>query len=209
MDISAIKKIVDRDNPMVFVPAGDKKFIEKRTGSRLCKELSWWQSLELDRAKVTFLPAIHWSGRSITTINRSLWGSWLLEFHGIKIFFAGDTAFGEHFDEILEYAGKIDIAMLPIGPNFENGLVEPTHMSFKQSVEACEKLKAKIFIPIHWGVFKMSPEEKFDPVLKVLSTIDEYQAGTGNKQHDSHHEIGCIPITLLENNTLSVKIASV
>jgi L-ascorbate metabolism protein UlaG (beta-lactamase superfamily) len=37
-----------------------------------------------DDLKVTLLPAVHWSKRSLTDMNKTLWGNFLIEYKGKK-----------------------------------------------------------------------------------------------------------------------------
>ena len=57
--------------------------------------MDWFDTIKInDDIKVTMIPAQHWSKRWIWGVgntDRSLWGSFLIEYKGKKIFFACDT----------------------------------------------------------------------------------------------------------------------
>ena len=45
-----------------------------RNGYRDVNEMDWYDSLKVnDKIKITFLPAVHWSKRSLTDTNKTLW----------------------------------------------------------------------------------------------------------------------------------------
>jgi len=157
-----------KDNPKIFVPHEKKKwFVTHGFGS--VREFVWWESLTLENGFIlTFLPAVHWTGRDIFDINKSLWGSWLLEVQDIKqdkkIYFAGDTAPGRHFDMIRKKYGQIDIALMPIAPNEPRHFINHVHLSAHEAVQAFIELGAKNFIPMHWGTFESGTDTFIDPI---------------------------------------------
>ena len=50
------------------------------------KELDWYDEVKINDLKITFLPAVHWSKRSLTDTNKTLWGNFLIEYKGKNIF---------------------------------------------------------------------------------------------------------------------------
>ncbi|MBG9737915.1 MBL fold metallo-hydrolase [Paenibacillus alvei] len=52
----------------------------KRKGFSNVHELAWWEHLTIaERVKITFVPAQHWTRRTLTDMNRSHWGGYVLE----------------------------------------------------------------------------------------------------------------------------------
>jgi N-acyl-phosphatidylethanolamine-hydrolysing phospholipase D len=48
-------------------------------------EMDWYEEIQVnDDLKVTLLPAVHWSKRSLTDMNKTLWGNFLIEYKGKK-----------------------------------------------------------------------------------------------------------------------------
>ncbi len=68
-------------------------------------EAGWYQQIEDDRLKITFLPAQHWSKRSVRDGGRRLWGAFMVQGDGISIYYSGDTGYSRHFREIPELFG--------------------------------------------------------------------------------------------------------
>ena len=51
-------------------------------------EMDWYDEIKInDDLKITLLPAVHWSKRSLTDTNKTLWGNFLIEYKNKKIFF--------------------------------------------------------------------------------------------------------------------------
>ncbi|TKV66975.1 hypothetical protein FDP08_02170 [Marinobacter panjinensis] len=64
-------------------------------------EADWDTTLNLDETlAIHILPARHYSGRWLEK-NQSLWVSFALETADWKIFFSGDSGYGEHFKAII------------------------------------------------------------------------------------------------------------
>lgn len=72
---------------------------------------------------------------------------YIVEIDGIRIYHAGDT------DRIPEMKSiEVDVALLPIGGTYT--------MDVKEAVEAAWDIKAKVYIPMHYGAI---PNTKADP----------------------------------------------
>jgi L-ascorbate metabolism protein UlaG (beta-lactamase superfamily) len=117
--------------------------------------------------KIHFLPAHHWSGRGLFDINKSLWGSWMIETPKYKIYFAGDTGYAGHFRQISEKFSSIDIVLMPIGPEEPRTMMKDSHVGVDEALQAFQDLQAKHFIPMHWGTFKFGADT-FDLPIKKL-----------------------------------------
>lgn len=155
--LATIKK--QYPHAQILVPEGDKKWFDRR-GYTQITEHSWWEDsvLEKERAQLapvrfTFLPCAHWSQRGIFDKNKSLWGSWMIEWNGYAIYFAGDTAYAHHFSNIGHHFPSIDLALMPVGPCEPHDWMSHTHVNAEQAGQAFLDLNARQFIPMHWGTF--------------------------------------------------------
>lgn len=153
-----------------LVPLGDKYWFDRR-GFTGVTEYTWWQSdsfkLGAHNIVFTFLPAFHWSQRGIFDKNKSLWGSWMIEVNGKKIYFAGDTAYARHFTAIGREFGNIDYAIMPIGPCEPHKWMKFSHTNAHEAVQGFLELGATHFIPMHWGTFYFGTDT-FDTPLRLL-----------------------------------------
>lgn len=166
MDIRSLKQLCIKNNPTILVPHGNKKLLERKKIVNVL-EKNWWEEQTINDIKFTFLPASHWTSRGILDINTTLWGSWMIESQDFKIYFAGDTAYGDHFIKIGKVFPAIDIALMPIGPVQPRRLIDEAHTCPTEAVKGFLDLNAKHFIPMHWGTFK-SAYESFSAPAEVL-----------------------------------------
>jgi len=126
-------------------------------------ELDWYECYDDGDIKITLVPAKHWGRRGIFDKNKALWGGYILTHKGKSIYFTGDSAKGEHFEEI----GKrfdIDYALLPIGAYKPEFIMKHNHLNPQEAFDAFKKLKAKTMIPMHYGTFKLTDEALDEPL---------------------------------------------
>ena len=90
------------------------------------------------------------------------------------VYFAGDTAYGDHFKQISEQFPKINIALIPIGPCEPKIWMNKTHLNAEQSIQAFIDLKnARKFIPMHWGTFQFGTDNIITPIQRVKQSWHE------------------------------------
>ncbi len=129
------------------------------------KTATWWEQDQIDGGTIRFLPSQHWANRGIFDRMQYHWASYLVEIHGMKIYFAGDTGFSKHFQKTAEAVGAVDVALLPIGSYNPRWFMSPTHIDPSEAVTAAQILKARIVLPIHWATFRLSDEKIMEPIL--------------------------------------------
>lgn len=181
LDAPTLRRL-PRDTP-VFVPAGLGRWFRRRRFTRVT-ELDWWEAVELPakddagaapgdggrRAGVRFdfVPAHHWSKRTLTDTCRSLWGGWVLTGpDGQRVYFAGDTGYGHWFSRIGERYPGIDLALLPIGAYEPRWWLRDVHCDPEEAVRAARDLGARRMAPMHWGTFVLSAEPVMEPLTRV------------------------------------------
>jgi L-ascorbate metabolism protein UlaG (beta-lactamase superfamily) len=138
--------------------------------------LNWWDEMYLLDGifKLTALPAIHWSQSNFTDRNETLWVSWMITIKNCNMYFAGDSAYGEHFKQIKDHFNIINIACLPIAPYEPKQIQFDSHMSTQESFQAFLDLGKPIFIPIHWGVFAYGDEPLKQPIQKIIKLFCDH-----------------------------------
>ncbi len=134
-------------------------------GVRHVTELAWWQSTDLSGpagpARVTFVPAQHFSGRGLFDRDRALWGGHVVASPAGPLFFAGDTGYGPHFADIAARLGPPRLALLPIGAYAPRWVMKQVHMDPAEAVQAHLDLRAAHSLSIHYGTFRLT-DEAFD-----------------------------------------------
>jgi L-ascorbate metabolism protein UlaG (beta-lactamase superfamily) len=187
-DTDTLTAIAERDNPVVFVPQGDLELF-KDMGFSDVVENNWWQkhalTIEGRSVQFTFLPAYHWSIRfSLSSYRKSLWGSWMISANDTNIYFAGDTAYGDHFKEIAQEFPTINLALLPIGPTNEGdeNRHKLYHVNAQEALQAFIDLNARTFVPMHYGTFFSGKESLENPIAKLYETWEKRQAQLQDKK---------------------------
>lgn len=157
------------------IPTGLRRWFEKR-GIRNLVELGWWQTAQVSTAEeLLCLPAQHFSGRSATDANASLWCSWLLEVDGFRLYFGGDTGYGKVFCQIGELCGPIDLALLPIGAYEPRWFMAPVHVSPEEAVLIHLDIDARQSIAMHWGTFRLTDEPMDEPPRRLRGALKTHQ----------------------------------
>ncbi len=135
--------------------------LAKNLGFARVVELDWWESFSQRDWKVTFTPSKHWGARTLHDHHRG-YGGFVLEHQGRKIYHCGDSAYFEGFAEIGEKL-RPEIALLPIGAYHPESFRQ-VHMGPDEAVQAFRDLRAKFFVPMHYGTFKLSFEAMDEPL---------------------------------------------
>jgi L-ascorbate metabolism protein UlaG (beta-lactamase superfamily) len=134
-------------------------------------ELQTWESFQHGDWKVTLTPCKHWGARAIHDEHRG-YGGFILEHQGRSIYHAGDSAYCECFKEIGSRCAP-EIALLPIGAYYPDSF-RNVHMGPDEAVKVFVDIRAKWFIPMHYGTFKLSFEDMDAPPrwLKEIAERD-------------------------------------
>lgn len=155
------------------IPQGLRRWFEKR-GIHNLVELGWWQSRRIAaREEVFCLPTQHFSGRSATDGNRSLWCAWLLEVDGFRLFFGGDTGYGSVFRQIGELFAPMDLALLPIGAYEPRWFMSPVHVAPEEAVHIHRDIGARQSVAMHWGTFVLTDEPMDEPPRRLHMALAE------------------------------------
>ena len=144
------------------------------------QEAGWFQQYQTKSdIEIYFLPSSHWSRMHIFDGNSTLWGSFIIRGNGKTIYFGGDTAWGNHFEEISKLFPQVDYALLPIGAYKPTSIAGAAHISPDEAVKAANILGAESLIPMHYGTYLMGQEPLGDP-LRRICRINENGKIDGN-----------------------------
>jgi L-ascorbate metabolism protein UlaG (beta-lactamase superfamily) len=158
MDFPSLREIQRRDDPQVVTPLGNARHLAK-VGLRRVTELDWWQETRpADGTRVTVTPARHFSARTLWDRGQSLWGGFMLQVGGHRLFFAGDSGHGRHWAEIGRRLGAPDLALIPIGAYEPRTMMAPVHVNPAEAVSAHRALGARQSVGMHFGTFKLTDE---------------------------------------------------
>jgi L-ascorbate metabolism protein UlaG (beta-lactamase superfamily) len=172
-DMSTIRRFPYKD-AKVLLPLKLGKYFKRYKD---VNEMDWYDEIQVnDDLKITLLPAVHWSKRSLTDTNKTLWGNFLIEYKNKKIFFACDTGYGNIYKELGEKYGPIDLSMINIGaydfrPMFEKSTY---HTTPEEALNIAQDLQSKKVLGTHWGTFVLSLEPIMEPPLRFKKSAEKY-----------------------------------
>ena len=165
LDASAIRNFPHKD-AKVLLPLNLSKYFKKFND---VNELDWYDKIQVNKdVKVTLLPAVHWSKRSLWDTNKTLWGNFLIEYKGKKILFACDTGYGNIYKELGKKYGPIDITFINIGAyNFYPMMPVKDksvyHTNPEEALQIGRDLNSKKIVGMHWGTVVLSLEPIMEP----------------------------------------------
>jgi L-ascorbate metabolism protein UlaG (beta-lactamase superfamily) len=166
MDLPTLRQVQARWAPRTATGLGNARHLAK---ARILSaaELDWWQSTELAGARVTYVPAQHFSSRGLHDRNRSLWGGFVIEVRGAVVYFAGDSGYCPHFAEIGRRFPHIDLALLPIGAYEPRWFMRQQHVNPEEAVRAHLDLGPRRSLGMHFGTFQLTDEGFGAPLLAL------------------------------------------
>lgn len=149
----------------------DTLLLQDWTGSKNIQAAGWYQQYDLPHSpvKISYLPTRHWSRRGLCDTNASLWGAFLLEHKGKKIYFGGDSGYGGHLKKVNELFGEIDYYLAGIGAFAPRWFMSPSHMHPEEVAQSSNDLQAKNLLPMHFGTFDLSDEPLLEPAHLILA----------------------------------------
>ena len=174
LDYSTVRNFPHKKSK-VLVPLKLSKYFT-RNGFKNVNELDWYDDIKVNDLKITLLPAVHWSKRSLNDTNKTLWGNFLIEYKDKKILFACDTGYGNIYKELGEKYGPIDLTFINIGaydfrPMFEKSVY---HANPEEALNIAQDLKSKKVIGMHWGTVVLSLEPIMEPPVRFKANAEKY-----------------------------------
>jgi L-ascorbate metabolism protein UlaG (beta-lactamase superfamily) len=177
-DESSLRQLA-RVNPHVkyLLPLRLSPVVQACTNSKNYQEAAWFQSYDTDsRIKITFLPSKHWGRRMLTDTNLRLWGAFMIEAAGKRIYFGGDTGYGSHFNMLAEKYPDIDYCIMGNGAYSPSWFMKEAHVAPEMAVKAFIETKAKHLMPMHYGTFDLSDEPYSEPERLIVEEFEKQGA---------------------------------
>lgn len=168
MDKPALKQLYNRfPNAKIYTGIGNRKDVEE-TGFKDITEMDWWQTEKLEELDITFVPARHFSARTLWDRNKTLWGGFVLTNNdGKNIYFAGDTAKGSHEQMIADKFDSFELSIIPIGAYEPRWFMKFSHINPEEAVQLHLFLNSELSIGTHFGTIQLT-DEAIDAPIKAL-----------------------------------------
>ncbi|HET8705888.1 MAG TPA: MBL fold metallo-hydrolase [Pseudomonadales bacterium] len=162
LDLPTLQKLWQRDQPLILTGLGVGDFLQSQGVGAV--QMDWWQSHTVQDHVIHFVPAQHFSGRSVSDFHATLWGGFVLETKAGPVYFAGDTGEGPHFTQINQKFGPMRFSLLPIGAYMPRWFMSLVHIGPEEAVAAHKTLNSALSLAIHWGTFHLADEGREQPL---------------------------------------------
>ena len=175
LDLPTLKKLNKMFNPIIFAGLGVCKFLASQ-GLKNCIEKNWGEWIEVKKDfKIYFEMAKHWSKRSLFDANKLLWGSFVIHSPKFKVYFAGDTGYGKHFEMIGKKYQGFDIALLPVGAYEPRYIMAYSHLNPEEAILAHKDLNSKQSFGMHLKTFQLTDEGFNQPVVDLETAKNKHK----------------------------------
>lgn len=135
--------------------------------------MAWWEDTEIEGLTISSTPGQHYSGRLPWGNNQTLWCGYYLQDEYHKVYYTGDTGYGEFLKKIREKYGEPELILS------EDGQYDSEwpycHMNPKEVLKAAEDVGASWLIPVHWAGFALSRHNWDDPVEQITTLATNSQ----------------------------------
>jgi L-ascorbate metabolism protein UlaG (beta-lactamase superfamily) len=169
---SSLRRVARRGRPAIVTSLGLRP-LAASFGFRDAAELDWWETYDIPGvARVTSVPAQHFSARSLWDRNRTLWAGFVVQSGGATIYFAGDTGYSPQFEEIGRRFPHIDLALIPIGAYEPRWFMQPVHVNPEEAVRIHLDVRSRRSFGMHFGTFQLTDEGIDEPIAALARARD-------------------------------------
>lgn len=137
-------------------------------------ELAWGDEFNQNGIHIIAERALHYSGRTDSTRNSSLWASYVLKGSRKRVFISGDTGYSDHLRAIGTEHGPFDLAFFEID-GWNPGWPK-THLFPDEVIRAYHDVQAKVMVPVHWGVFDLAIHP-WDESIRMIASLADKNGG--------------------------------
>ena len=171
LDEGSVRWLARHHPKAVFAaPLGLRRWLQRRRVHNIV-ELDWWQAHQGHAFTVTAVPAQHFSGRTATDSNLTLWCGFIVEVAGRRIYFAGDTGYSKDFADIGERFAPVDLALIPIGAYEPRWFMRAMHINPEEAVQIHRDVGARQSVAMHWGTFRLTEEPLDEPPRHLAQAL--------------------------------------
>ena len=174
MDLPTLSRLARLRPCPVFTPLGNDMILKRHERRIDARPLDWGQSAQIADLRVTLEPALHWSARGLGDRRKALWGSFMIEGPDGRVYFAGDTGFGDgsFFPALASrHEGPLRFAILPIGAYEPRWFMREQHCDPDEAVAIFQALGAERAAACHWGTFQLTTEPYDEPPRRLAEAL--------------------------------------
>lgn len=170
LDMATVRQLADRV-PRWIAPLGVGAHLERwGVDPARVTELDWWEEADVAGVRLVSTPSRHFSGRSLTDRNRSLWTGWAFVGEERRAYFTGDGGMQAAFADVGDRLGPFDLSLVEVGAYNQHWA--DIHMGPEQAVQAHRMARGGLMVPVHWGTFNLALHGWTEPVERVLAEAE-------------------------------------
>ena len=173
-DIATLRRLVQRDAPLIVTPLGNDTIVRAAIPEARLAAHDWWDGHDMaSDVQVTLVPAQHWSSRGLRDRRMALWSGFVVRAGDEKIYFAGDTGYGDGalFPAIAARHERIRLALLPIGAYAPRWFMRDQHCDPDEAAAIFMALGAERAFGCHWGTFRLTDEPYDEPPRRLAQAL--------------------------------------
>lgn len=176
LDLPTIHRLWDRDRPRILVPLGNDTIIKADRPDIEVEAGDWGDTATLAPGLTLFFePAQHWSARGTFDRRHALWASFVLAGRWGKLWFVGDTGFGDGrvFRALKAKHPDLRLGLIPIGAYEPRWFMRQQHINPEDAVEIVRILGLEQALGYHWGTFRLTNEAVDAPPRDLVTALDK------------------------------------
>jgi L-ascorbate metabolism protein UlaG (beta-lactamase superfamily) len=171
LDVPSLRRVGEQ--AAVAVPPDAARYLPD-VRFREVAQLMPWQAVEREGVRITAVPVQHGDGRFALDglYHHHAHTGYIVEYRGMTVFFAGDTAYHPSYFKQIGQRFRIDLALLPMGPAGSRAFGRLTHHAHARPDEAMRifaELGARWMIPIHHGTFFTGGEPERREIAQAIA----------------------------------------
>ncbi|WP_375688973.1 MBL fold metallo-hydrolase [Pseudooceanicola sp. LIPI14-2-Ac024] len=175
LDVATLRRLKAGHDPLMVMPLGTDATVRRSVRGARVAVGDWHDRIELgEGVSVCLTPANHWSSRGLRDRRMALWCGYWIDSPAGRIWFAGDTGYGDGavFRGIRARHGAPEIALIPIGAYEPRWFMGAQHVAPEDSVRILHDIGAERALGFHWGTFQLTDEPREEPVELLQATLD-------------------------------------
>lgn len=172
LDLPTLKILHKKHQPQIVCPLGVDLFLRKK-GFNSLNTLDWWETISWSGLQITSAPSQHFSARGMFDRDRTLWCGFVIQAEKLKIYYVGDTGYGDIFQEIGERLGPFDLSIIPIGAYHPRWFMSPIHCDPAQAIQIHHDIRSNQSIACHYGTFPLAMDGQNGPIDELMA-LPEY-----------------------------------
>lgn len=156
--------------PTFIVPLGVDRYL-RHWGVTSIKTMDWFDTQTFERPlhaneplTLEMIPAHHWSRRTLTDTNQTLWAGFRLFTREMNLVYTGDTGYSTIFRQMAGKWPPVDWLLVPVGCYEPRWFMGAQHVDPAEAQRIAQDLGAKNALGVHWGVFRLCDEPVEQPI---------------------------------------------